>query len=475
MFGSNDNSIKIVISAKDEASKVINNIKGKVEDMQPTFKKMAIAGTAAFAAISIAVRKTVKDAAEFESVSLDFNRMVKSIGASGDELLKKLQQASAGTVDNTNLMLTANRAMALGVGNSMDDIVKLLEIARVKGRALGLDTTQAFDNIVTGIGRGSPLILDNLGIITKGWQEEADAAGVAMDKQFILNKILADGTKELESIGEVQLTTKERMAQLSAEFKNASTALGQAFIPVVTRLLQAVTPVIESIANWAKEHPALAKNITLAALAVSGLLAVVGTLGLLLPSIIAGFVLLAGPVGIIIGTIGALGLAVTKVIGIFTLLRDHSDEVWAGLKIMFKEGVNNLIGLAEGFANAWVTAVNFIIKGLNSIRFEIPKWVPKIGGKGFGINIPLLGSVVLPKFEHGGIVPGAAGEPVPILAHAGERITPASQVHSDGGSKVFEINFNNPVFRSQSDIAYAKDQFERALRGIVRDHKLTTI
>ena len=35
---------------------------------------------------------------------------------------------------------------------------------QVRGRAMGLSTTQAFGDIVTGIGRMSPLILDNLGI-----------------------------------------------------------------------------------------------------------------------------------------------------------------------------------------------------------------------------------------------------------------------------------------------------------------------
>ena len=54
---------------------------------------------------------------------------------------------------------------------------------------------------MTGIGRASPLILDNLGIITKGWAEEASAVGKAYDAQFILNKVLEQGSQELLNAG----------------------------------------------------------------------------------------------------------------------------------------------------------------------------------------------------------------------------------------------------------------------------------
>ena len=67
--------------------------------------------------------------------------------------------------------------------------------------------------------------------------------------------------------------------------------------------------------------------------------------------------------------------------------------------------------------------VNFIIKALNKISFEIPKWVPGIGGKGFGINIPL---VNIPKLGHGAIVTR------PTLALIGES-GPEAVVPLSGG------------------------------------------
>ena len=120
-----------------------------------------------------------KQAAKFKQSMTAASRQ---FGKDGDAIIKKLKEVSAGTISNADLIEAANRAMALNVTSDLDQMAELLEVARIRGRAMGIDTTQAFNDIVTGIGRASPLILDNLGIITKGWAEEAKAAGGAFDR-----------------------------------------------------------------------------------------------------------------------------------------------------------------------------------------------------------------------------------------------------------------------------------------------------
>src|SRR5690606_28650510 len=93
-----------------------------------------------------------------------FDGLAQQAGTSGAQMLSALQQASQGAISNRDLMLAANRAMLLGVASSSSDMARLLEVASVRAKAMGLSMAQAFDNIVTGIGRQSPLILDNLGI-----------------------------------------------------------------------------------------------------------------------------------------------------------------------------------------------------------------------------------------------------------------------------------------------------------------------
>ena len=78
------------------------------------------------------------------------------------------------------------------------------------------------------------------------------------------------------------------------------------------------------------------------------------------------------------------------------------------------------------------TAFNAIAKLWNNtvgkLSFEIPSWVPGLGGKGFSMPN-------LPTFHAGGVVPGIAGTEVPVLARAGERFTPSDR----GGSTPLEV------------------------------------
>jgi hypothetical protein len=62
----------------------------------------------------------------------------------------------------------------------------------------------------------------------------------------------------------------------------------------------------------------------------------------------------------------------------------------------------------------------------------------------------------LPQFEDGGVVPGASGQAVPIIAHAGETVVPANQ-------SPITIQINNPIVRSDSDIQAIAREVESVL------------
>src|SRR3990167_5715877 len=66
LFGS-DQSLTIVIKARDEFSKVVDQVDGKLRKMQPVFQKMAVAGTIAFGGIALAAREAVQAYQESET------------------------------------------------------------------------------------------------------------------------------------------------------------------------------------------------------------------------------------------------------------------------------------------------------------------------------------------------------------------------------------------------------------------------
>lgn len=99
---------------------------------------------------------------------------------------------------------------------------------------------------------------------------------------------------------------------------------------------------------------------------------------------------------------GILKGIVDFVVGVFT---GDWTKAWEGVKEIFKGIWNGIVAIIEAAINFIIDGINLLISALNTIRFEIPDWVPIIGGKSFGINIPLVSRVELPRLAEGAVIP----------------------------------------------------------------------
>lgn len=75
------------------------------------------------------------------------------------------------------------------------------------------------------------------------------------------------------------------------------------------------------------------------------------------------------------------------------------------IKTAFKNYVNGWISIVENFINFFIKAINLLIKGLNKISFDVPDWVPSIGGKTFGFDIKEVPKVSIPRLATGAVIP----------------------------------------------------------------------
>lgn len=85
-----------------------------------------------------------------------------------------------------------------------------------------------------------------------------------------------------------------------------------------------------------------------------------------------------------------------------------ADPVGSAFEIMgnfIKNIFNGVIGAVEGLINGAIKAVNWLISQLNKIKFDVPDWVPGIGGKNFGFNIQQVSEVKLPRLAQGAVIP----------------------------------------------------------------------
>jgi hypothetical protein len=81
------------------------------------------------------------------------------------------------------------------------------------------------------------------------------------------------------------------------------------------------------------------------------------------------------------------------------------SNLWKGIANGFVTVINGIITGFEAFINFFVKGINWIISGINRISFEVPDWVPGIGGNRVGFNLGYIGEVSfgrLKGYETGG-------------------------------------------------------------------------
>lgn len=125
------------------------------------------------------------------------------------------------------------------------------------------------------------------------------------------------------------------------------------------------------------------------------------------------------------------------------------EDMWAGLKGI----INGILAGLETVVNGFVAAINWVVDGLNQISFDVPDWVPGIGGKSIGFNIKHVAEVSLPRLEKGGLV--NAGQ-LFIANEAGPELV------GQYGNKSAVMN-NEQIVRSVSDGVYAANAEQTAL------------
>ena len=80
-------------------------------------------------------------------------------------------------------------------------------------------------------------------------------------------------------------------------------------------------------------------------------------------------------------------------------------KAWDGVKDIFAGIWNGIVSLLEGAINAIIDGLNWLISQMNKISFDVPNWVPLIGGKSMGISIPSISRVEIPRLAQGAVIP----------------------------------------------------------------------
>lgn len=127
----------------------------------------------------------------------------------------------------------------------------------------------------------------------------------------------------------------------------------------------------------------------------------------------------ANPLGLIALAIGAVVTAGILLWKNWDTVKEKAGKFWAYMKDVVKGPVNFILGAVNSVISSIEGMINGLGKAINSVPdITIPDWVPKLGGKSFGI--PDISTISLPKY--------------PMLAEGGN-------VHDDGA---FIVGENGP-------------------------------
>ncbi|WP_312093477.1 hypothetical protein [Aminipila sp.] len=435
------------------------DISNETEQLSSSFDNV---GKAIATAFSIGViksfgQKIIETTADLQALDAQFEQIFK--GAEGTEALKLISEQSEELgihVDRLKGSFNQFGAQLKGAGmesaQAMEGTAKATKLAA--DAAAFYDTSlETSSASLASFLKGNFEAGDAIGVFTnatqmsvkaqemygKSWDKltEAEKQWLLLDKVsqvYELNGAAGQATREQENWSNVT-------ENLRANWERFLTLIGNVLLPVATEIVKVLDSIITGITDLvdaANEGSVMANiivgvvgglialftgyvTIVLVANTVTTLWGIISGGAAVSTGLLAGaFALLTAPITLVILAIAALATVIVLVIKHWDELKVAAAKTWEAIKATWsgvaswfnetfitpiKKAINAILGFAEGLANGFIDAINKIIQALNTIKIEIPDWVPKIGGNEFGFDLKPIKRVSIPKLASGAVIP----------------------------------------------------------------------
>ena len=319
--------------------------------------------------VSESAKAGMEMAAQADGVTKAFNAM------DDPNLLDNLRKATKGTVNDVQLMTAAVQAKDFRI--PLEDLGKYLQFAQLKAQQTGQSVDYMTNSIVTGLGRKSPMILDNLGISAAEISEKTKETG---DFMQAVAKIV---DTQLAEAGDTYVSAADKAAQKTAEWENAQRRLGEQLLPLTESYEDffAETKVgIINLISWLVENRKSILALVVAYTAFKTAQLAVVNAGKLHLAITKGIVLVHKAWNVVLGT-GNVLINVAKVAFYgLTLQLGKAKTAMAALNTTTKANIFGLVaaGVALLAMKLWdmrkaADAAAQSQKALNAIKAEAQK------------------------------------------------------------------------------------------------------
>lgn len=390
-----------------------------------------------------------------ENGGKDFNNMLKQMNDSSGATEKAFKKMSSTTQYTLTAALNQGKNALIGFGDVIAPFVSLAAQVLSKFTALFNNMSLGQKKLVVGFGAtfvGANLLLGGFSKLAKGIQGnikftkdmiKATQNGVSKLKDF--GKATKDGTTIIGKFGKGIINGTKTVASFTkAIILNTASGIKNGAIWVGNKVKMLAYKTAQLAVTGATKAMTLAQkglNIVMAMnpiVLVIGLLVALGATfvvlynkcdwfrngvdkiwssitsiftkfdnflrGIFTTDWTNSFGLLGVPLNSFLGTVGAIWNGVKGIFnGILTFLHGvftgNWEEIFQGLGDIVKSIFGTIGGVIKAPINAAISGINWVISKINTISFDVPSWIPGIGGSHFGINLP-----TIPALEEGGIV-----------------------------------------------------------------------
>ena len=195
------------------------------------------------------------------------------------------------------------------------------------------------------------------------------------------------------------LLAPENLSMLLEATLNVVLAVAQALLEATPEILASVLQIVADMAEW---------------LLTDGISQIASAGYDLIVSLVDK---VPEAIGEVIAGITSVCDSILKAFGFEEGLGAGLVEIWDGIWGIIKGTINTIIGGINGMISAVESAINFVIDAINTLSWEIPDWVPIIGGETFGFDIPRVSFYKIPELAEGAVIPANN----PFLAVLGDQ------------------------------------------------------
>ncbi len=413
--------LSILLSLKDEATSQLQNFNKAVEDNAAQIKTASLVMIAFGAAITAALGIAVKEAESDREANARLSTALKNIGVDYGFVKSQIDGLVNAQVKTTNYSKT----------EQTDALNKLIIFTKdyrsaIAALPVALDLAAA-ENI-------------DLAAASKYVGDAFDGNSTRLKTLYGID--IPQGVLGLQALKAIEDQVKDAAINTASPFillgnniKEMAGAIGTLLLPTLTYLIEKFVNVIGHIQAWVELHPRLAECLVIAA---AGFGALATAIGLAALAMMSQFIpALVRVVPMIWGAVIATWSWVAAQIAVLAAMGPVGWGILAG-------GVIAAAGAVYGITRA-VGALTAPIE--TAMPAASPASAPALTSGERRAAALSTREVHLTPYQYGGTVPGPIGQPIPIIAHGGERYL---GVGAGGGGNTYNFNIGGSIL-SESD------------------------